>query len=75
MKPGYYEIKHDGFILPARWDGEKWHHEKGTSFPHHEHDNVCHKDGVPIQIFLGQGCPTGCSCTQNSDGSVTTKCT
>ncbi len=74
MKPGYYVIKHLGRLLPARWDGNMWHHEHGTSFAHPEHKNVvCDEHNQPIAITLS--CPNGCSCSSNPDGSVTVKCT
>jgi len=73
METGYYVIKHLGHLLPARWDGKYWHHEHGTSFEHPEHDNVCKDDsGTPVVIALS--CPTGCTCTQNQDGSTTVNC-
>ena len=65
METGYYWIKKDGQALPARWDGEKWHSEKGS----HGHEN---DDDVIGPI--GFSCPTGCTCTQNSDGSWSTHC-
>jgi hypothetical protein len=70
MKPGYYSIKNHGNVLPARWDGKMWHHERGKN---HECEVICDENGDPIPISLG--CPTGCTCTVNSDGSVTTHCT
>lgn len=74
MKQGYYLIKHLGYLLPARFDGEMWHHEHGTSFARPSHENVvCDENKNPIVLDLS--CPTGCSCTTNSDGSVTVKCT
>jgi len=74
MKPGYYLIKHLGNLLPARWDGERWHHEHGTSFAHPDHENVvCDDNKQPVAIPLS--CPTGCTCTTNSDGSIHVDCT
>jgi len=67
MEPGYYLIEHDGFLIPARWDGESWHHEKGKSHPRPDHGNV----KGPITL----GCPTGCTCTTNPDGSINVNCT
>lgn len=73
MKHGYYQIKHEGLLLPARWDGEKWHHEKGITDAHPEHENVCrYEDGTPITFDFK--CPTGCTCTNNPDGSVNVLC-
>lgn len=66
MEPGYYWIKKGGFALPARFDGEKWYHEKGS---HH------HEDDGEVIGPINFSCPTGCTCTVNSDGSVTTHCT
>jgi len=69
MKPGYYLIKHLGFLVPARWDGDMWHHEYGTSFPQPEHKNV-----VKGPIVLDSDCPVGCTCTVNPNGSIHVKC-
>lgn len=68
MKPGYYWIKSKGEILPARWDGEKWHHEKGNHFDDHVRD----ESGTPVAIHYS--CPTGCTCKPNEDGSITVTC-
>ena len=72
MEVGHYWIKHNGFSIPARWDGELWHHEFGTSTAELDHANV-HKDGHgrPVSIY---SCPTGCTCHPNSDGSITVTC-
>jgi len=67
MEVGYYLIEHDGFLIPARWDGQRWHHEKGIHHPVKDHGNV----KGPITL----SCPTGCTCTTNSDGSVNVNCT
>lgn len=69
MKHGYYLIKHEGFLVPARFDGEKFHHEHGSS-----HDNECVKDEQDNPITFDFVCPTGCTCTSNSDGSTSVKC-
>lgn len=66
MENGYYLIEHEGLLLPARWDGNKWHHEKGEHKPYPDHGNV----KGPIALL----CPTGCSCTTNPDGSVNVAC-
>lgn len=65
METGYYWIKHEGFILPARFDGEKWHHEKGSHLRGDDGDVI-----GPINF----SCPTGCTCTHNPDGSTTVQC-
>jgi hypothetical protein len=70
MKPGYYLIKHEGYLLPARWDGEFWRHERGV---YKDHETIKDKDGNPVIIPLS--CPTGCTCHTNPDGSITTNCT
>jgi len=66
MENGYYLIEYEGFLIPARWDGEKWNHEKGKSEAHPNHGNV----KGPITL----SCPTGCTCITNPDGSVTVNC-
>jgi len=67
LSVGYYVIEQEGFLLPARWDGEMWNHERGRSHPHPEHKKV--KYPMPF------GCPLGCRCFTNPDGSVTVDCT
>lgn len=66
MITGYYAIKYNGHIIPARWDGEKWHHEFGKSFSEPDHSHVVH----PITL----SCPTGCVCTTNPDGTTNVDC-
>lgn len=66
IEKGYYWIKYTGFILPARWDGEKWNHEKGSHSDSNQ-DNII----GPINF----SCPAGCTCTVNPDGSVNVDCT
>ena len=70
MKPGYYLIKHEDNVLPARFDGEKFHHEKGIT-----HENECVKDVNDNPIIIPLACPAGCSCSTNSDGSIHVDCT
>lgn len=67
LSVGYYLIENGGLLLPARWDGNMWHHELGRTMPHEEHKNV----KGPITL----SCPTGCSCTTNADGTVNVHCT
>lgn len=65
MQPGYYWIKHEGLALPARFDGEKFNHEKGSHFDEDEKNII-----GPITF----SCPTGCACTVNSDGTTKVDC-
>jgi len=62
IKPGHYAIKLQGKVIPARWDGENWHHEYGTE----PAEQVIH----PIAL----ACQTGCVCTTNPDGTVNVNC-
>lgn len=63
---GYYIIEQDGFLLPARWDGNMWNHERGKSSPREGHKNV--------KYPVSYSCPLGCTCTVNPDGSIHVDC-
>lgn len=67
LEAGYFVIELDGQLIPARFDGEIFHHEKGMSHPHPDHKNV--KSVLPL------ACPLGCRCITNPDGSITVDCT
>ena len=78
MKTGYYWIKLDNQILPARWDGEKWNHENGTStfaevVPHNRWQRFRKWLGLKVQL-LDYNCPAHCLCTTNPDGSIHVDC-
>ncbi|HTJ53719.1 MAG TPA: hypothetical protein VL443_29895 [Cyclobacteriaceae bacterium] len=60
IKAGWYLIKHDGELYPARFDGKHWHKKHSG-----EHE-------VVEQLVVR--CPTGCTCTNNPDGTVTITC-
>jgi len=78
MKTGYYWIKLNGQILPARWDGEKWNHENGTIrlaeiVPHNRWQRFRKWLGLKVQPLDFQ-CQTGCVCTQNPNGTWKIEC-
>lgn len=62
LEKGWYWIEQDDVCYPAFFDGEGWVHKK---------NNKEHKVKEPIPF----NCPTGCSCTTNSDGTVNVHCT
>lgn len=80
MKNGYYWINFSGKGIIARWDGAVWHHENGTSpwqevkvIPHSLWQGFRKWIGLSIQP-LGGGCPLGCRCTDNGDGTINVNC-
>lgn len=77
MKSGKYRVRLDWKLCLAEFDGLKWKHEDYyyadlTVVPLTTWEKVKKLFGVRPVLF---GCPTGCTCTVNSDGSVTTHCT
>lgn len=85
MKTGYYWIKDNGKLLIARWDGLQWNHEYGKSLPVEGHTNIVpvyknwfinllRKLSLVAISPMTNGCPNGCSCTKNADGSTSVNC-
>jgi hypothetical protein len=64
MEIGHYWIKQGNLFIMSFWNGEAWDNTLVTS--------------SALEIVserIKPPCPTGCKCTQNSDGSWTVNCT
>jgi len=78
MKTGYYIVKHRGKLIFARWDGLMFNHEYGQSrdneiVPHNRWQRIRKSMSFSVQP-IALGCPNGCSCTVNPDGSIHVNC-
>jgi len=67
-KTGYYWVNYKGEMIPARFDGDVYYH--GYKILHPKHIVSVSENTLddPPQ------CQTGCTCTQNADGSWTIVC-
>lgn len=65
-KTGYYWVQYKNEVIPARFDGTVYHH--GDKILHPKHVISVEPMDDPPQ------CQTGCTCTQNADGSWTIVC-
>lgn len=68
MESGWYWVNSNGNLVPARYDGNKFH------LHGHEHIEMEEDEVSVVSTMSDPQCQTGCICTKNADGSWTIVC-